>query len=127
MSSVKVRTVGPLFDAARREGALDAGIDAGLRRLVPQVEARTREKFSASGIPAGRFLASIQGEVREGIGNVSSSDPRRLRTWLETGRRRGVKTRRKGAYGWRAGKKVAKDLNKQGFFAEEIARRLNGG
>lgn len=100
---------------------------AGMAKLMPRVEEAVRAKFQASGVPSGRFTGSIHSTVLAGGGGVvASRDTRPLKTWLETGRRRGVKTKRRGAYGWRAGKKVAKDLNKQGFFADEIARRLNG-
>ena len=124
-ASVKIKTSGPLFDAARNQGVLNKGIRNGTNKLVPKVHAEVRRKLAASGVPPGRHSGSITSRVYEsGFGVVKSNDPRKLKEWLETGRRRGVKTRRKGAYYWRAGKTLAKTANKSGVYLDEIAAVL---
>lgn len=125
MANVKVTVKGPLFDAARNQGVLNKGIRNGTLKLAPRVQAEVKRKLLASGVPSGRYANSITTKVYDsGFGVVKSDDPRKLRTWLETGRRRGVKTRRKGAYAWRAGKNLAKAENKAGYYEAEIAAVL---
>lgn len=124
MASVKIKTTGPLFQSTA-PAVLDAGIRAGLEKLLPRVEATVRLKTPGAGTYRRTILGKVKG-TGSGFGVVASTDPRKLRTWLETGKRRGVKTARKGAYAWRAGKTMAKNENKAGYFEEEIAKRLNG-
>ena len=124
---VTIKTQGPIFDEARREGLLEAGIAAGMKELVARVEATTKSKVLGSGIPSGPFVRSIKGEVKKpaNVGVIRSDDTRPIRTWLERGTRRGVKLRKQSG-GFAAGKNQARTLNKQGFFEDEIAKRLNG-
>jgi hypothetical protein len=76
-------------------------------------------------VPNGPYIISLRYRTYPtGAGVVNSRDPRKLKTWLETGKRKGVKTKRKGAYAWRAGKKFAAAENKAGYFESEIASRL---
>lgn len=128
MGSVKVKTNGPLFDQARRNGLLQQGIKAGTQKLLPRVEQAVLSKLDSSlKKPTGRYRRTIKSKVYDsGTGVVKSDDNRKLKTWLETGRRKGVKTRRVGAYAWRAGKRLAAAENKQGYYEAEIARRLGG-
>lgn len=128
MANVKINTRGPIFDRARREGLLKAGIREGTEKLLPRVHAAVVGKLDSSlKNPTGRYRRTIQAKTFEsGVGVVNSSDTRKLKTWLETGRRSGVKTKRKGAYAWRAGKALAKSENKAGYYEAVIARRLNG-
>jgi hypothetical protein len=98
---------------------------AGTRKLLPKIEETVRQKLISSGIPAGQYTRSITSKAYDsGTGVVKSNDPRKLREWLETGRRRGVKTKRKGSYGWRAGKTAARSAIKAGFYEPEFARYL---
>lgn len=123
-NNVRITKTGPLFDEAKRRGLLNKGIANGTRKLLPRVEAAVQAKAPKQ---SGTFAASVTGRTYpNGMGVVRSRDSRKLKTWLETGRRRGVKTKRKGAYAFRAGKRVAQTENKQGYYAAEIARLLNG-
>ena len=122
MSNVTVKTSGVIFDKARREGVLKQGIAAGTKKLLPRVEATVKMRTPGT----GTYRRSIVSKTYDsGAGVVKSNDTRKLREWLETGRRRGVKTRRKGAYAWRAGKSFVRSEQKQGYYEAEIARRLN--
>lgn len=123
---VTVKLSGPVFDEARRKKMLDAGVKAGMEKLIPRIEATVKSKFLSAGVPSGPFIRSIKGEVRpQRVGIVRAMDDRRIRTWLEARTRKGVKLG-KGAYGFQTGKRQANSLKKQGFFEDEIARRLNG-
>lgn len=120
---VKIKLEGPVFDEARRKGLLREGIREGTKALMPRIEATVKLKTPGT----GRYRRSIKSKVYDsGAGLIHSDDPRRLKTWLETGRRRGVKTARKGAYAYQAGRRQANSLKKQGFYEDHIVRRLNG-
>lgn len=98
---------------------------AGTSKLLPKVQDVVRQKLLSSGIPSGKYVNSLGHKVYQtGTGVVKSNDKRKLREWLETGRRKGVKTKRKGSYGWRDGKKAAKSAIKAGFYEPEFKRYL---
>lgn len=98
---------------------------AGTKKLLPKVEEVVRAKLLGSGIPNGPYVRSVSSKAYQtGTGVVKSSDKRKIREWLETGRRRGVKTARKGSYGWRAGRTAAKSAIKAGFYEPEFAKYL---
>lgn len=125
-SNIRVIKRGPIFDDARRKGLLEQGMRAGTEKLLPRVRRAVTDKLhSTSGIDTGRYLHSIGDKVyASGAGVVRSDDPRKLKTWIETGKRRGVKTARKGSYAWRAGKALARSENKAGYYEAEVAKVL---
>lgn len=125
MANVTVRTRGLIFDEARRRGVLQQGIRAGTQKLIPRVVDAVQGKLDSSlKEPTGKFRSGIKGQVyASGFGVVKSTDPRRRKTWIERRTRGGVRLG-KGSYAFRAGKKVAREANKQGFYQAEIARRL---
>jgi hypothetical protein len=126
MATVKVKTTGVIFDKARREGVLKAGIAAGTKKLLPKVERVVTQKLNFKNA-TGRYERSISSKVYDsGLGVVRSTDKIKRKTFLESGVRNGVKTRRKGNYAWRAGKSFVRSEQKQGYYQEEIARRLRG-
>lgn len=125
MSRVTVKTSGIIFDEARRRGVLQQGIKAGTEKLLPQVIDAVQGKLRSSlKEPTGRYEASVRGRVYDtGTGVVKSTDTRRINTWIER-RTRGGTRLGKGAWAFRAGKKVAREANKAGFYHDEIVRRL---
>jgi hypothetical protein len=124
MATVKVKTTGVIFDKARREGQLKAGIAAGTKKLLPRVERVVIQKLNFKNA-TGRYERSISSKTLEnGGGVVRSTDSIKRKTFLETGKRSGVKTKRKGNYAWRAGKSFVRSEQKRGYYQEEIARRL---
>jgi hypothetical protein len=126
VATVKVKTTGVIFDKARREGVLKAGIAAGTKKLLPKVERVVIQKLNFKNA-TGRYERSISSKVYDsGLGVVRSTDKIKRKTFLETGVRSGVKTKRKGSYAWRAGKSFVRSEQKQGYYENEIARRLNG-
>lgn len=126
-TNVKVKTAGPLFDKARREGLLREGVKAGTKKLLPRVQDAVTGKLDSSlKAPTGRYRRTITSKIYDsGTGVVKSKDKRQIKTWLET-RRRGGQRLGKGAWAWRAGKRLAATENKAGYFEAEIARRLRG-
>lgn len=136
MASIKVKTTGPIFDAARRRGLLEEGIREGTRKLLPRVQEVVQRKLDSSLKPpeeSGRFRRSIVTRLyKSGTGTVTSNDRRKIRTWLEArvrGDTRKGQTRQKlgrGAYMFRAGKTFVKKEQKAGYYEAEIARRLGG-
>lgn len=121
--ATKVTFNGKLFTAPKQ--AITAGKRAGLSQAGTQIEATIRLKTPKR---SGAFVSGIRREVWSSANGVTiaAKYPKKIRTWLETGKRRGVKTNRKGAYMFRAGKTKAKQLDYQAIIGKEIARQLNG-
>lgn len=90
---------GPLFepDMVRR---LHAAIDEGILDLAQQGERYLKDELrGAFRVSTGRYVGSIESARKGGLrAGIHSSDKLRRKTFLESGYRRGVKTRRKG--GW---------------------------
>lgn len=120
--ATKVTFNGKLFTAPKQ--AITAGKRAGLSTAGTQIEATIRMKTPRR---SGAFAAGIRREVWTSANGVTiaAKYPKRIRTWLETGKRRGVKTKRKGAYMFKAGKAKAKSLDYQRIIGNEIAKALN--
>lgn len=122
MPTTNVHFNGKLFTAP--EQAFRKGKTAGLSSAGTQIEATIKLKTPKR---TGAFAAGIKREVWSNANGVSiaAKYPKKIRTWLETGKRRGVKTKRKGAYMFKAGKAKAKSLDYQRIIGNEIAKALN--
>ncbi len=121
---MSVKFSGPLFDAPR--ATIRTANRKALSTVGTQISATIKLKTPRD---TGRFVAAIEREVWRNANGVTVkadySGPK-IRTWLETGKRNGVKTQRKGSYMFRAGKTKAKQINYQSIVGAEIAKLLNG-
>ena len=120
MASVKFR--GPLFE--NPGPAMRKASGPGLAKLGAQIEATVRLNAPSD---SGELKRSVKTAVwRDNRGlTVKSTLKVPRKTWSEDGRRGGVKLAK--AYGmWRKGKAKARESNKQGLLAADIAKGLNG-
>lgn len=118
-----VKFSGPLFNAPKQ--TIQAANKKSLSTVGTQIAATIKLKTPKN---TGQFAGSIDRKVWSGANGVSVSATYRgpkIRTWLETGKRKGVKTQRKGSYMFRAGKTKAKSIDYQAIVGAEIARMLN--
>lgn len=78
------------------------------------------------GVLSGAFASSISGELRgELLGVVRSDSALPIRTWLETGYRRGRKTGRRGGYFFRHGKTKLAATGPADRIGKAVAKVLN--
>lgn len=94
-----------------------------LRELGTQIEATVKLNTPSR---SGELMRSVSGPIvwkdNRGV-SVKSNLKTKRKTWSERGTRGGVKLAR--AYRmWAKGKSKAREVNKQGLFAEKIARAL---
>ena len=118
MSAVRFR--GPIFDNPGPAMLKAAG--PGLKKLGAQIEATVRLNTPTD---TGGYARSIKTQLWNGNRGVSvkSTDTKRRRTWLERGTRGGQKISKANRM-WAKGKAKARESNKQGLLADDIARAL---
>lgn len=94
----------------------------GLLKLAAQIEATVRLNTPEKSGELKRSVKSVVWDSNRGL-TVKSTLKVPRRTWSERGTRGGVKLAK--AYGmWRKGKAKARESNKQGLLAADIARGL---
>lgn len=122
MSNVKVSLSPRLQEWGRgNPKGLREGTVAGSKKLAPRVEAEVRTRLF---IGSGAYRKTVTSKVyASGMAVIHSTDKIKRKTWLESGRRKGVKLW-KGTGAWAAGKRLAKSENKAGYYEREIASRL---
>lgn len=119
MATVRFR--GPLFD--NPGPAMRKASGPGLRKLGAQIEATVRLNSPDRSGELKRSVRTVIWDDNRGV-SVKSTLKVPRKTWSERGTRNGQKLAR-AYYMWRKGKSKAKESNKQGLLADDIARELN--
>jgi hypothetical protein len=120
MATVRFR--GPIFD--NPGPAMRRAAGPGLKNLGAQIEATVKLNSPSRSGELRRSVDSVVWRDNRGL-SVKSTLKVKRKTWSERGTRRGVKLG-PAYYMWRKGKAKAKDSNKQGLLAADIAKGLNG-
>lgn len=124
--SAHVEISGPLFDGdtTRR---VHAAVDRGLLDLAEQGERYLKDELrGALRVQTGRYVGSIEAGRKASLSaGVRSVDTLRRKTFLETGRRNGVKTRRKGGWYFRHTATRLQREDPTGFILPYIVKALD--
>ena len=117
---MSVRFRGPIFE--NPGPAMRKASGPGLRKLGAQIEATVLLNSPSKTGGYKRTIKTIVWNDNRGV-SVKSTDTRRRKTWLERGTRRGAKLSTANRM-WAKGKAKARQSNKQGLLAADIARGL---
>lgn len=105
---------GVLFSSAR-DRIVRNGLNEMKRRAAKEGAKLVRAHLnSGHGVRSGDFKSSIHGELRKNrYGLISTDHKPVIGTWLETGKRRGVRTRFRGYAMFRRGRReLQKDIDR---------------